>query len=96
LLLVTCPYCGARAETEFACGGEAGIVRPLDPDAVGDEAWADYLFMRTNPKGWLRERWRHVHGCGRWFIAWRHTATDRFGATWRYGDPEPPAPEAVA
>ena len=37
MLLITCPYCGQRDESEFACGGEAHIARPLQTDALGDE-----------------------------------------------------------
>ena len=51
MLLIECPWCGERAETEFSYGGEAGIVRPKDPDALSDEEWADYLFNRKNPRG---------------------------------------------
>ena len=36
MLLITCPHCGPRAETEFRNGGEAGIVRPADPAALSD------------------------------------------------------------
>ena len=78
MLLIPCPWCGDRDESEFACGGEAYIARPPDPDALDDAAWADYLFMRANPKGLHRERWHHVHGCGRWFNAVRDTVTHEF------------------
>ena len=50
MLLIDCPYCGTRDQSEFSYGGEAHIVRPLKPDSLSDEEWADYLFMRTNPK----------------------------------------------
>ncbi|MEB0164296.1 sarcosine oxidase subunit delta, partial [Glaciimonas sp. CA11.2] len=30
MLLITCPWCGPRAESEFHCGGEADIARPLN------------------------------------------------------------------
>ena len=56
MLLIPCPWCGPRDETEFRCGGEAHISRPADPDALSDDEWADYLFMRRNPKGTYRER----------------------------------------
>ena len=35
---------------------------PEDPDALSDEEWADFLFMRDNPRGPFRERWYHVRG----------------------------------
>ena len=93
MLLIKCPWCGERDQTEFSCGGEAHITRPLDPDAVSDEAWGDYIFFRANPKGWHYERWMHAHGCRRWFNALRHTVTDRFAATYKPGEPTPPLPE---
>ncbi len=83
MLLIPCPWCGTRPENEFHYAGEAHIVRPPDPSAVDDAAWADFLYMRTNPKGAHRERWRHQHGCGRFFNAVRDTVTDRIIETSR-------------
>ena len=77
MLLIVCPWCGPRAETEFSYGGEAGIVRPPDPDALSDAEWADYLFNRANPRGAHRELWNHGHGCRRWFVVERDTVTYR-------------------
>jgi sarcosine oxidase subunit delta len=89
MLLIPCPWCGEREETEFRCGGEAHIVRPRDPAALTDDQWADYLFMRTNPKGVQCERWRHVHGCGRWFNLARDTVSDQILAVYQMGEPRP-------
>jgi len=77
MLLIECPWCGSRAETEFSYGGEAGIVRPPDPDALSDAEWADYLFFRANPRGAHRELWNHAQGCRRWFGVERDTVTYR-------------------
>ena len=77
MLLIECPWCGTRAETEFSHGGEAGIVRPPDPDALSDAEWADYLFFRANPRGAHRELWNHSQGCRRWFGVERDTVTYR-------------------
>ena len=89
MLLIVCPWCGTRPENEFRYGGEAHIVRPRDPEALDDAAWADFLYMRSNPKGTHTERWRHVHGCGRFFNCVRDTVTDRIGATYRPGETPP-------
>jgi len=78
MLLIRCPHCGERPELEFAYGGEGHIARPADPSALSDEEWAAYLYMRSNPKGEHAERWRHVHGCGRFFTVTRDTRTDKF------------------
>lgn len=91
MLLITCPYCGARPEIEFRAGGEAHIARPDDPAALDDQGWAEYLYYRSNPKGVHAERWLHVHGCGRWFNTVRNTVSDAFEQTYRMGDPRPDA-----
>ena len=89
MLLIVCPWCGPRPENEFRYGGEAHIARPTDPDSLSDNAWADFLYMRTNPKGAHHERWRHIHGCGRFFNCLRHTVTDRIIATYPPSHPRP-------
>lgn len=81
MLIIDCPYCGARDETEFSYGGEAGIARPLHPESLTDAEWGDYLFMRSNPRGPHRELWNHAQGCRRWFVAVRDTVTHRFSVT---------------
>jgi len=75
MLLITCPWCGPRAESEFTCGGEADIARPLHPETLTDEAWGEYLFMRRNTRGLHREQWYHSFGCRRWFVVERDTVT---------------------
>lgn len=88
MLLIKCPWCGERAETEFSYGGEAGITRPAEPDALSDAEWADYLFMRSNPKGAYRELWHHSQGCRRWFGAERDTVTYAMGYTYKLSGTE--------
>ena len=83
MLLIECPWCGPRAETEFSYGGEAGIARPLDPDALSDAEWADYLFCRTNPRGAHRELWNHAQGCRRWFGVERDTVSYRISRSFK-------------
>jgi len=85
VLLIDCPWCGTRDEAEFSYGGEAGIARPQDPDALTDVEWGDYLFMRSNQRGAHREQWNHARGCRRWFIAERDTVSYRFTATYPVG-----------
>ena len=75
MLLIECPWCGERAESEFSYGGEAGIVRPTDPDAMTDAEWGDYLFNHKNPKGAHQELWNHAQGCRQWFSVERDTVT---------------------
>lgn len=95
MLKITCPWCGPRAESEFSCGGEAHIVRPLDTDALDDRQWGDYLFMRKNPKGRHFEQWHHSQGCRRWFNAERDTVTYRFKQFYKPGE-QPQGVEVAA
>ena len=90
MLLIACPYCAeARPELEFAYAGEAHIARPANPSALTDEQWRDHLYVRSNPRGLHAERWRHQHGCGRFFNAVRDTVTDKFVTTYKAGEPRP-------
>lgn len=91
MLLIPCPWCGLRPENEFRYGGEAHVVRPADPAALDDAAWAEFLYMRSNPKGLHAERWRHAHGCGRFFNCLRDTVSDRIAATYKPGQARPEA-----
>jgi sarcosine oxidase subunit delta len=89
MLLIDCPYCGPRPEIEFRYCGEAHIARAENPAALDDETWTEYLYIRSNPKGAHCERWRHVHGCARFFNAVRDTVSDFFIATYEIGKPRP-------
>jgi sarcosine oxidase subunit delta len=89
MLLIHCPWCGPREQTEFSCGGEARSARPADTDTLTDQAWGDYLFMRRNPRGCCLEQWVHAHGCRRWFNVERDTVTYRITRVYKAGD-EPP------
>lgn len=90
MLLIRCPYCAAeRPELEFSYAGEAHIERPKDPSQLSDEEWKNHLFVRRNPRGTHFERWRHLHGCGRFFNAVRDTVSDKFVMTYKAGQPRP-------
>jgi heterotetrameric sarcosine oxidase delta subunit len=78
-----------RDQTEFRYGGEAGRVRPADPNAVGDDEWAAYLFYQRNPMGTHHERWVHSYGCRRWFNVVRDTVTHEISAVYRLGEQPP-------
>lgn len=96
MLLIHCPYCEEdRPEIEFRHAGEAHIERPADIAAITDAAFERYFFVRDNPKGLIYERWRHVHGCARFFNAVRDTVSDRFLVTYKAGAPKPQQPQAT-
>jgi heterotetrameric sarcosine oxidase delta subunit len=94
MLSIPCPWCGPRDETEFRYGGEAHIARPPAPEQLSDAQWAEYVFMRANPKGLFAERWSHAAGCRRWFNAIRHTVTHEIAATYEVGE-RPPLPDGT-
>ena len=88
MILINCPYCDeTRPEIEFANAGEAHVARPEDPSTFDDSQWEGFLFIRSNPRGRHHERWRHIHGCGRFFNAIRDTVTDKFETTYKAGEP---------
>lgn len=89
MLTLTCPNCGILAdESELSPGGEAHL-RRVGPDSSDDE-FEGYLFLRENPRGVHFERWRHTHGCGKWFHAARCTATLQVFGTYSAQTTEPP------
>lgn len=89
MLLINCPYCEEeRPELEFRHAGEAHIARPTNMADISDDAFETFFFIRENPKGLVWERWRHVHGCARFFNAVRNTVTDRFVTTYKAGEPK--------
>ena len=90
MLLIHCPYCEEeRPELEFRHAGEAHIARPADIKSISDDAFMTFFFVRENPRGVALERWRHVHGCGRFFNAARDTVTDKFIMIYEAGKPRP-------
>ncbi len=89
MLLIDCPWCGPREESEFSYGGEAHVIRPREPNSVSDEAWADYLFMRKNTLGRYREQWLHSAGCRRWFNVERDTMTYEIVSVYKAGEQPP-------
>ncbi|MEL6921499.1 MAG: sarcosine oxidase subunit delta [Pseudomonadota bacterium] len=90
MLLIRCPYCeDDLPEVEFRHAGEAHIARPTDIAKITDEEFSRFFFYRDNPKGVTFERWRHVHGCGRFFNAVRDTVSDKFMMTYKAGEAKP-------
>ena len=75
MLLINCPFCGPRAETEFSFGGPAVKKRPQDPKAMTDVDWVEYLTVVPDPMGPVREKWWHGRGCGQWLELSRDTVT---------------------
>ena len=90
MLLIYCPYCEEeRSELEFRHGGDAHIARPTNMADITDEEFQEFFFLCDNPKGLIFERWRHIHGCGRFFNAARDTVSDKFVMSYKAGEPKP-------
>ena len=89
MMLIECPNCGPRNETEFKYGGEAHVAYPEDPSALSDKEWSRYLFYRQNKKGIFAERWVHAGGCRKWFNALRDTVSYEFKAVYPAGAARP-------
>ncbi len=89
MLILECPNCGVMAEeAELVPGGEAHLKR-FGPES-SDADFEGYLFQRENPRGVHFERWRHAHGCGKWFHAARCTQTLEVFATYPAQTTAPP------
>lgn len=82
---IKCPYCGTRDEAEFTYRGDATVTRPSA--GASAESFHDYVYDRTNPKGWHVEWWHHAGGCRQWIKVARHTVTHEIRATARAADP---------
>jgi sarcosine oxidase subunit delta len=71
--VLSCPNCGAREVTDFACGGEVAARPGAKPTSRELNA---YVYFRRNVAGVQREWWYHRSGCRAWFLAERDTRTN--------------------
>ena len=55
--------------------GDAAPIRPDPAAANAAEKFADYVYLRDNPRGPLRELWYHGAGCHSWLVVTRDTLT---------------------
>jgi methylglutamate dehydrogenase subunit B len=69
---IPCPYCGERGVHEFIYRGDAAPMRP-----TSDEGFYDYVYLRDNVAGTMREHWYHAQGCRNWIVVTRDTRTHR-------------------
>ena len=95
MLLIPCPNCGPRDETEFHYGGQAHVPYPENPNELRDTEWSRYLFYRENPKGTFAERWVHSTGCRQWFNMLRDTVSYDIQAVYKMGTPRPDRSSSV-
>lgn len=74
MIQLPCPWCGPRNASEFHYQGEA-TARP-DVSTATPQEWRQYLFMRSNPCGWVDENWYHTAGCRKFIRIRRHTLSN--------------------
>jgi heterotetrameric sarcosine oxidase delta subunit len=68
---IPCPFCGSRDIQEFVYRGDAAPARPIGDD----DAFFDYVYLRDNVAGPMREHWYHAQGCRNWLVVTRDTVT---------------------
>lgn len=75
-MIINHPLLGPRDAAEFVYLGDASLIdRPDWRHDRADELFHDYLYLRDNPAGEIRELWFHEHGDRSWLIVTRNTLT---------------------
>ena len=77
MLLIPCPNCGARGESEFDYGGRAISYPKLNASATD---WHEVLHLRENAAGEIEEYWYHASGCERWIKVTRDLVTHKISS----------------
>lgn len=70
---LNCPLCGDRDRREFTYQGDAVALNRPEAGAPA-AAWDDYVHLRENPAGRLRDLWYH-DPCGTWAVVERDTVS---------------------
>ena len=71
---ILCPNCGERDIREFYYRGCAqDLHRPNLEDSLYD--WHEFLHLRDNTAGEIRDLWYHEKGCNSWLVVTRNTVT---------------------
>ncbi len=73
MMLINCPHCGPRAQSEFIYERTVDSVAPA---GVSNDKAMQTLFTRGNPRGVDDEIWRHTFGCRAWMVVTRHRVTN--------------------
>jgi methylglutamate dehydrogenase subunit B len=68
-------YLGDAAPRRPSYAADAAEIAP-----AAEDAFFDYVYLRDNVAGEMREYWYHGGGCRSWLIATRNTVTHAFGA----------------
>ncbi|HEX8447247.1 MAG TPA: sarcosine oxidase subunit delta [Sphingomonas sp.] len=74
MMQIVCPFCGPRAQAEFAYERTLDSIVTL---AMSAEDAVARLYARANPRGEDDELWRHGFGCRQWIVLSRDRRTHR-------------------
>jgi sarcosine oxidase subunit delta len=75
MLLIPCPHCGERDESEFDYGGRALALPALDAP-TGE--WHQALHLGNDSAECADEYWYHAAGCERWIRLRRNLSSHSF------------------
>ena len=68
--------------------GDAGVTRPDPASGDAQREFVDYVYLRDNPAGQMREYWYHGAGCRAWLVVTRDTRTHKITSSMRAADRE--------
>ena len=75
-MIINHPLLGPRDASEFICLGDASLInRPDWQNENAAEKFYEYLYLRDNLAGNIRELWFHEHGDRSWLVITRNTLT---------------------
>ena len=75
-MIIDHPLLGPRDASAFVYLGDATLLnRPDWRAADAADQFHDYLYLRSNPAGELRELWYHEQGDRSWLVVTRNTLT---------------------
>lgn len=75
MLLIPCPHCGERDESEFDYGGRAVDFPALEAECA---AWHTAIHLHQDTDSYLAEVWFHSAGCENWIRLQRNPKTHQF------------------
>ena len=74
-MIIEHPLLGPRDAVEFVYLGDAAMIDRPDGMTVDDTGMHDYMYLRDNPAGDIRELWYHEQGDRSWLVVTRNTIT---------------------
>ena len=75
-MLIDHPLLGPRDAAEFIYLGDASLIdRPDWQSENAADKFYEYLYLRDNLAGVIRELWFHEHGDRSWLVITRNTLT---------------------